>query len=379
MVFVHGGAYMTGSGNVDNDLGPEFLLQHDVILVTMNYRLEVLGFLSLETPDVPGNAGMKDQVAALRWVKSNIRKFGGDPDNVTLFGESSGASSVTYHMSSPMSKGLFQKAIAQSGVSIADWALGKSPKDRAFRAGKVLGKETNDTTELLTFLRNVLAADLVQLTFKTLTEDEEHRGLKEHFVPVVEKKFRNIEPFLTKKPIDSLVKNNMNKVPLMIGYNSAEGLLNLVEQLNASDFNNKNPQYIVPREISEKVTEQKTRELGERIKEFYVGNADFNNETAVALVNIVSDLHFVYSIHRFAHFYSLKHKPIYMYRFNYDTDLNVFKQYSGFPHIEGACHGDDLFYLFFSKLSEDSYKNQEKLRDIVYKVTKIWTDFAKTR
>lgn len=217
------------------------------------------------------------------------------------------------------------------------------------------------------------------MTFKTLTEDEEHRGLKEHFVPVVEKKFKNIEPFLTRKPIDSLVKNNMNKVPLMIGYNSAEGLLNLVEQLNASDFNNKNPQYIVPREISEKVTEQKTRELGERIKKFYVGNADFNNETAEALVNIVSDLHFVYSIHRFAHFYSLKHKSIYMYRFNYDTDLNVFKQYSGFPHMQGACHGDDLFYLFFSKLSEDSYKNQETLRDIVYKVTKIWTDFAKTR
>lgn len=370
---------MTGSGNVDNDLGPEFLLQHDVIFVTLNYRLEVLGFLSLDIPEVPGNAGMKDQVAALRWVKKNIRKFGGDPDNVTLFGESSGASSVTCHMSSPMSKGLFQKAIAQSGVSVADWALGKSPKDRAFRAGKVLGKETNDTTELLEFLRSVPATDLVQLTFKTLTEDEEHRGLKEHFVTVVENKFKHVELFLAKKPIDLLLENKMNKVPLMIGYNSAEGLLNLVEQLNISDFNNKNPQYFVPREISEKVTEQKTRELGERIKEFYVGNSDLSNETAPALVNIISDLHFVYSIHRFAHFYSLNYKPMYMYRFNYDTDLNIFKQYSGFPHLEGACHGDDLFYLFFSKLSEDSYKSQEKLRDIVYKVTKIWTDFAKTR
>lgn len=379
MVFIHGGSFMTGSGNVDNDLGPEFLLQHDVVFVTMNYRLEVLGFLSLDIPEVPGNAGVKDQVAALRWVKNNIRKFGGDPDNVTLFGESSGASAVTNHMSSPMSKGLFQKAIAQSGVSIVDWALGTAPKDRAFRAGKVLGIETNDTTELLNFLRKVPATDLVQLTFKTLTEDEEHRGLKEHFVPVVEKTFKHVEPFLANKPIDSLLGNNMNKVPLMVGYNSAEGIISLEEQLNASDFNNKNPQYFVPREIAEKVTEQKTRELGERIKKFYVGNSDFSIDTATALVNIFSDLNFVYSTHRFAHFYSLKRKAMYMYRFSYDTDLNVFKEYSGFPDMEGACHGDDLFYLFFSKLSEDSYKSQEKLRHIVYKVTKIWTDFAKTR
>lgn len=370
---------MTGSGNVDNDLGPEFLLQHDVVFVTLNYRLEVLGFLSLDIPEVPGNAGMKDQVEALRWVKNNIRKFGGDPDNVTLFGESSGASAVTNHMSSPMSKGLFQKAISQSGVSIADWAIGSSPKARAFRAGKVLGIDTNNTTELLNFLRNVPATDLVQLTFKTLTEDEEHRGLKEHFVPVIEKTFKHVEPFLAEKPIDSLLGSNMNKMPLIIGYNSAEGLLNLEEQLNASDFNNKNPQYFVPREIAERVTEQKTRELGERIKRFYVGNSDFSNDTATALINMFSDLHFVYNIHRFAHFYSLKRERMYMYRFSFDTELNIFKEYSGYPDWEGASHGDDLFYLFFSKYTEDAYKSQGRLRDVVYRVTKIWTDFAKIR
>ncbi|XP_045769192.1 acetylcholinesterase-like isoform X3 [Maniola jurtina] len=87
MVWIHGGGFMIGGG--DND-GPQFLLRKDVILVTINYRLEILGFLSLDTEDIPGNAGMKDQVAALRWVKENIRKFGGDPDNITIFGESAG-------------------------------------------------------------------------------------------------------------------------------------------------------------------------------------------------------------------------------------------------------------------------------------------------
>lgn len=135
MVYIHGGAYLYGSGN-DDIHGPEFLLQHDITLVTFNYRLEALGFLCLDTPEIPGNAGMKDQVAALRWVQENIEKFGSDPHNVTIFGESAGGTSVTYHLLSSMSNGLFHKVIAQSGVCISDWAQGKYGKDRALRAAK---------------------------------------------------------------------------------------------------------------------------------------------------------------------------------------------------------------------------------------------------
>ena len=110
MVFIHGGGFKTGSGN-DDEYGPDFLVSHGVILVTLNYRLEALGFLCLDTEDVPGNAGLKDQAAALRWVQNNIKNFGGDPNNVTLFGESAGSSSTSLHVISPMSKGLFKRAI----------------------------------------------------------------------------------------------------------------------------------------------------------------------------------------------------------------------------------------------------------------------------
>lgn len=107
-----------------------------------------LGFLSAGS-DAPGNAGLKDQVLALKWVKENIRNFGGDPDNITIFGQSAGAASVHFMMLSPMAQGLFQKAIAQSGVSLNPWALSSKPKQRAFLLGDVLGYETNDTTKLI--------------------------------------------------------------------------------------------------------------------------------------------------------------------------------------------------------------------------------------
>lgn len=107
MFWIHGGGYTTGSGNSDM-YGPHYLISQDVIVVTINYRLGVLGFLTLDDPKlgVPGNAGLKDQVMALKWVQKNIRNFGGDPNNVTIFGESAGASSVHFLLLSPMAKGL---------------------------------------------------------------------------------------------------------------------------------------------------------------------------------------------------------------------------------------------------------------------------------
>lgn len=378
MVYLHGGAYMTGSGNAETGLGPEFLLQNDVILVTLNYRLEVLGFLNLDIAEIPGNAGMKDQVAALRWVKNNIRKFGGDPDNVTLFGESAGGTSVTYHLQSSMSKGLFHKAIAQSGVSIADGVVGKNGQERAFRVGQILGKHTNNKTELLEFLRSVPAIKLANLTMKTMTTDEKDKGLLVHFIPVIEKKFYNIESFITEEPLDLLLESKVNKIPLMLGYNSAEGLFMLRDLLKKSDFINKFPEYLVPREIASKVTKEDTKKIGERIKKYFVGNGDFNANNSLALVHLASDLHFVYSTHRFAHFYSNIYDPVYMYRFSLDTELNIVKILSGLSHMEGACHADDLFYLFYNRWNKEPYEKHDNLKDIVHKVTKLWTDFAKT-
>ena len=120
MVWIHGGAFVFGSGSFPGSSGVAFARQ-GVVLVTFNYRLQRLGFfafpaLSREHPEEPkGNYGYMDQVAALQWVQQNIAAFSGDPTNVTIFGESAGGVSVHTHLTSPLSRGLFQKAIIQSG------------------------------------------------------------------------------------------------------------------------------------------------------------------------------------------------------------------------------------------------------------------------
>ncbi|KAF9806144.1 hypothetical protein SFRURICE_016343, partial [Spodoptera frugiperda] len=148
MVWIHGGAFAMGSGNAFL-YGPDHLVGAGVVLVTLNYRLGALGFLSLENEEVSGNMGLKDQVMALKWVRDNIEAFGGDPARITIFGESAGAASVHLHMLSPASQGLFHAAIAQSGVAVAPWALAHEPRARAFELGRELGIDTNNTAELL--------------------------------------------------------------------------------------------------------------------------------------------------------------------------------------------------------------------------------------
>src|SRR6266852_8638664 len=119
MVWIHGGALLVGESD---DYDPVRLVQHGVVVVTINYRLGVLGFLahpalSAESPvQASGNYGVMDQQAALRWLERNIASFGGDPRRVTIFGESAGGLSVHSHLASPLSAGLFHRAIVESGA-----------------------------------------------------------------------------------------------------------------------------------------------------------------------------------------------------------------------------------------------------------------------
>ena len=115
MVWIHGGGFSSGDGTPDS-FGPQYLVVHGVIIITINYRLGPLGYLSLGTEEVPGNMGQMDQIMALQWVQDNIANFGGDKDLVTVFGQSAGAAASTYHLFSPQADGLMRRVIAQSGL-----------------------------------------------------------------------------------------------------------------------------------------------------------------------------------------------------------------------------------------------------------------------
>uniref|UniRef100_A0A3P8UAX4 Carboxylic ester hydrolase n=1 Tax=Amphiprion percula TaxID=161767 RepID=A0A3P8UAX4_AMPPE len=133
MVYLFGGAFLLGASNdvaiLGDSLydGKEMADRGKVIIVTVNYRVGTLGFLSTGDDRLPGNYGLWDQHAAISWVRRNIEAFGGNPDNITVFGQSAGAASVSYQMLSPYSKGLFRRAISQCGVALSPWALQKNP------------------------------------------------------------------------------------------------------------------------------------------------------------------------------------------------------------------------------------------------------------
>lgn len=181
MVWIHGGSFRFGSGGMPTYNG-EAIVSQDVILVTINYRLGLLGRfahpdLSREQAGQPrANYGLMDQIAALRWVRDNIGAFGGDAANVTIFGYSAGGVAVNYLMAAPSARGLFHKAIAQSGGLEVNTtrhiseqrtgALGKSLESEGLAVAKHFGSD--DAPATLATLRLTSAADLVEYQEKTL-------------------------------------------------------------------------------------------------------------------------------------------------------------------------------------------------------------------
>ncbi|XP_048005146.1 juvenile hormone esterase-like isoform X2 [Leguminivora glycinivorella] len=152
IVFIHPGGYYSFSGRSDL-FGPHYLLDRDVVLVVINYRLASLGFLSTGDSVAPGNNGFKDQVSALRWIQRNVAAFGGDPGQVTIAGCSAGSSSVVLHMISPMSKNLFHRGIAMSWSPMGKEPLPSHQLDLAQKQASFLDCPTNSSRAIVDCLK----------------------------------------------------------------------------------------------------------------------------------------------------------------------------------------------------------------------------------
>lgn len=133
---------------------PDYLLDRDVVFVTLNYRLGIFGFLALGNEYAFGNMGLKDQALALKWVQKNIAKFGGDPNQVTITGMSAGGFSVTAQMATEMSRGTFQKVIAMSGAITWQTGLDKNNIELAQQVAEKLNCSTT-MNDLIECLKNV--------------------------------------------------------------------------------------------------------------------------------------------------------------------------------------------------------------------------------
>ncbi|XP_037121280.1 bile salt-activated lipase-like [Syngnathus acus] len=150
MVWIYGGGFLAGGSMGANFLnnylydGQEIAARGNVIVVTLGYRVGTLGFLSTGDSSLPGNYGLWDQQAAIAWVHRNIRSFGGDPDNITLFGESAGGASVSFQTLTPHNKGVIKRAISQSGVALCPWGIIKNPRKIAEEIALKVNCPTDD-------------------------------------------------------------------------------------------------------------------------------------------------------------------------------------------------------------------------------------------
>lgn len=147
MFYIHGGGFFL---NDASRYPPNYLLERDIVLVVAQYRLDALGFLSTQTNEIPGNAGLLDIIQALHFVKENIANFGGDPSQITVFGQSSGAAMISALMISPIvPQNLFQRAIVQSGSVFAPWAYSNEPVADARNIAAYAGLNHNQSLPLL--------------------------------------------------------------------------------------------------------------------------------------------------------------------------------------------------------------------------------------
>lgn len=230
MVFIHGGAYSVGSAREIPYLGEVLVRRGDVIFVNFNYRLGALGYLdftSFATPEHPidSNLGLRDQVAALEWIRDNIAAFGGDPDNVTLFGESAGANAVTTLLTVPRARGLFARAIAQSpppnaiyGTDLtAIWAA-----EYLELLSEVVDDSSTDSTsheDAAELLTHASLDDIVTATTRLQLRSPDAWPGTIALCPVID------GDFLPERPLDAFKAGRAHPVPLIIGTNDREGSL----------------------------------------------------------------------------------------------------------------------------------------------------------
>ncbi|XP_069696406.1 venom carboxylesterase-6-like isoform X2 [Periplaneta americana] len=371
MVYVHGGGWIAGSSTMYQ---PHYLLDKDIVLVTFNYRLGPLGFLSTGDAECPGNNGLKDQVAALRWVKDNIAAFGGNPGSVTIFGESAGGASVHYLVLSPMSRGLFHRAISQSGTAFNGWAFAPngSSTGQAEKLGGLLNCPTQNSGELVACLRS---KDAVAITATDKAFMEWSIDPLVPFKPVLEE---GNDAFLPATPLELV--QNATAVPWMTGVTSEEGSFpvsrfvkqKLIDEL-ITEFDRLAPMLLCYRESS-----PRKDEITDRIREFYFEkNVVVDNVTT--LIDMFTDGWFLHGADHAVELHSAKAAaPVYYYYFTY-RGSNTFTSIFGDTSREyGVTHADDLLYLFPIDLLPGMAKpneNDEKMIDIL---TSLWVNFAHT-
>ncbi|KAK4885071.1 hypothetical protein RN001_001342 [Aquatica leii] len=359
MFWIHGGGFTMGSGS-SLVYGPEFLLTKDIVLVTINYRTGLLGFLNFEDTslEVPGNMGLKDQLLALKWVNENICYFNGDSNNITIFGVSSGAASVHYLLLSPLARGLFHKCIMQSGCISAWWAKGHRSLPYLTNALEI---DVTSEKDVLKILQDMSVTDLINLQKKI--SDNFEPSFKRCIGPVVENKSSN--SFLTEDPITILKSGNYNKVPIVIGFTSREGMICDFYCTEIKEHGHAIKNFIskIPYNITAPTENEFIKIMADKIKKFYYGDQKPSEDNKNQYYLLQGDASFVWPTFVTVRQHILtSNTPIYVYKVSVDSTLNFIKKMFKI-NSPGVSHGDELGYLFKNALTPEIIPNsvEEKI------------------
>ena len=357
MVWIHGGAFNIGSGSQPEYDGRN-LAGKGVVLVTINYRLGPLGFLvhpllSKESAqDTSGNYGLLDQIAALKWVQRNIAAFGGDPDRVTIFGESAGSKSVTLLMISPLSAGLFQRAIAESGGPMIGSEYLNPAYDgnmaKASKRGQELASKLGcgNTEDVLAAMRAKSAQELVEAAgCKAGRFDDE--GLV--FTPVFDGRV------LPKDPVAAYSGGQQHDVPLIIGSNLNEGNYFIQDEKDLT--------------IEKYQSFLKSKFADNWARAFELFPAHEAKDVAPALDRILTVAGYAQPARFVAQSMEQKKSKAYLYQFTRRPGTAMARKL-------GVYHSVDLAYVFGNMNKSDGYDDIDM--GLSRRMMDYWVNFAKT-
>lgn len=351
MVWMYGGGFQAGGTSEPRQDGQN-LAKQGVLVVSMNYRLGVFGFLALpqlaaESPkNAAGNYGLMDQTAALEWVYRNIAAFGGDPENVTIFGESAGSFSVGAQMASPLAKGLFHKAIGESGAAFYSQGLpfktlGERENEDAKFAESALGVKS------LTGLRAVSAEKLLDASLK---KGDGQNGFR--FSP-------DVDGYFLPKAIPAIfAKGRQNDVPLLAGWNHDEGKF----AVSGSEK---------PTAATLKATAEK--EFGALAPEFlklYSANSDA--EALRSIEDFAGDRFIAFSTWKWIEAQKRSGKQV-VYRYRFDLSLPA----PDTPEGLGAYHSAEIEYVF-GQLDSKALPFRAEDRKLSEQMQRYWSNFARS-
>lgn len=343
MFWIHGGGFSGGSSDEPRHNG-DFLPLKGVVLVTINYRLGVFGFLATsdlakEQDGSAGNYGLMDMVAALQWVKANIKKFGGNPDNVTIFGESAGSFAVSTLMAAPSAQGLFTKAIGESGGALGRSAL-------SYERVSVRAEKDDKWVEGL----NVHSlAELRALPTDAILAAVNKPGIS--FPPDIDGKF------LTEPVADTYAAGKQAHVPLLAGWNRDEGSFFGARGMTVAQF----------KEMAAKFFPNKTEEF------LKLYPADDDAQALRSAIDYGGDMFIAYGTWNWLEA-QRKTGDAPVYRYHFELPALPSKYHPG----TFVFHSDDIEYVFGTLDTRPGWTVRPEDRAMSDEMMSYWTNFAKT-